>query len=235
MRVLLQAGAALALLAGPAVGQGPDEPRRPPVFFLGGGFEVASSVGEFADYVNAGYGLGMHVEFRPRGGLLGFRAGGMFSQYGSTTARYNLVGLVDVDVTTRNQIIGMMLGPELHLGAGPLEVYGVGAIGFSYFVTRSSVEGTDQNNSPFASTTNYDDITFAAETGGGLRIRLSGNPVHLDLGARYLFNGQVSYVTQNTINLNTTPPTITAITSDANAIVFRLGVLIGLRGKRTPN
>ncbi len=231
MNVLFATSAALVLIARAAIAQGAnDEPRRPPVVFLGGGFEVASSVGEFADYVDAGYGLGFHLGFRPRRSPLGFRVGGMFSQYGSTTARYNLVGLVDVDVTTRNQIIGMMLGPELHLDAGPLQLYGQGGIGFSYFYTRSSVEGTDQNNSPFASTTNYDDFTFAAQGGGGVRIRLAGNPIFLDLGARYLNNGRVSYVTQNTINVSASPPTITAITSDANAVVVGIGVVIGLRG-----
>ncbi len=236
MRTTLAAATAVLVLAGSGRAQMQDDQnRRPPVAYVGAGVEVASSVGEFADYVDNAFGLGVHVAYRPNDGPLAFRAGFMFAQYGSTTARYNLVGLVSVDVTTRNQIYGLMVGPEINVGRDAVQLYGHGGVGFSYFVTRSSVEGTDQNNSPFASTTNYDDITFAAEGGGGVRVRLSRTPVFLDLGVRYLFNGQVSYVTQNTINLTTTPPSVSAITSEANAVLFRLGVLIGLRGKASPS
>lgn len=220
--------AAVVIVAAPAQAQDDAPDRRPASAFVSAGLEIAQTRGTFHTYVEAGVGLGADFLWRPNEGPLGLRIGMMWSQYGSTTRRYNLVGLINVDVTTRNQIAGGMIGPQLTLGRGPLQIYGLGGAGFSYFFTRSSVEGSDQNNNPFASTTNYDDATFAWEAGGGLLIRVSRS-VAIDLSARYLSNGEVSYVTENSIDFNTNPPTVNAITSDANLIVYRLGAQIALR------
>lgn len=232
-RVLVAAVAALAVVPGPARAQGPDddEPLRPVVAWFGGGIEGAQTVGEFSNYVTGGFGGSLFFLIRPRQGPIALRLSGSYLQYGSTTRRYNLVGLVDVDVTTRNQIGGFALGPQLHFGNGPMQLYGHGDIGFSYFFTRSYVEGTDQSNQPFASTTNHDDITFAADGGAGLLIRLSSGrtPILLDLGMRFVNNGRAEYVTEDSIDDSTNPPTVYAISSEANYYVYRLGLSFGLR------
>lgn len=235
MKRLVTSLVILAFAAAPVAAQRDATlPDGPVQAWFGGGFEYAATVGTFSNYVDQGFGLGGSFVWRPAEGPIGLRIGAMFSQYGSTTRRYNLVGLVNVDVTTRNQIGGLSIGPQLHIGNGALQLYGHGGVGFSYFFTTSSVEGTDQNNSPFASTTNYDDGAFSLEGGGGLLIRLAQGrtPVLLDLGVRYMRNGSVSYVTENTINFNTNPPTVTAITSDANLVIYRLGIMVGLRPNR---
>ena len=206
----------------------------PPRAFVAMNFQVGQASGMFSNYVQAGFGFGGHFLYRPDPeGVFGIRAGGMFMIYGSQTHRYPLVPGIAVDVTTQNQIVGMTLGPQFTFGHGGVQAYGYGGIGFSYFATRSSVEGSG-NQSPFASTTNYDDFTFAGEGGGGLLINLSRGrvPIALDLGARYLNNGRVTYVTEGGISFNGTTPDVNPIDSEANLIVYHLGVVIGLRAHR---
>ena len=88
-------------------------------------------------------------------------------------------------------------------------------------------------NQPFASTTNYDDFTFASEGGGGVWVFLSRGrtPVALDLGVRYLNNGRVTYVTESgvSVDLANNRLNVDPIDSEANLIVYHLGVVIGLR------
>jgi len=231
MKTIVKLVPALALMAAPLAAQDePDGDRRPPaVVFVGGGLEVAATVGEFSNYVEGGIGAGGTFTWRPGEGPLGLRLNALFSQYGSTTNRYNLVGLINVDVTTRNQIAGFTVGPQVYLGRGAIQLYGHAGIGFSYFFTRSSVEGSDQNNQPFASTTNQDDITFAGEYGGGMLVRLARTPVYLDLGGRMVRNGSASYVTENSINFNVSPPVVGVLNTEANFWVIRLGIVVGLR------
>ena len=64
-------------------------------------------------------------------------------------------------------------------------------------LTTSAVEGNDQTNQRFANTTNHGDATFASECGGGILLRVTRCfPLLLDIGARYLKNGQVTYLTK---------------------------------------
>jgi hypothetical protein len=203
----------------------------PPRGYLGGGIDVAHAVGEFADYVKSGVGLGGVFLWRPdRTGSLGLRFSGNFLIYGSQTRRYPLVPGISVDVTTNNTIGSMSVGPQLMLGDGALLPWVHGGIGFSYFATTSSVEGSD-NTSSFARSTNFDDITFAPEFGGGLLVRLSAgrNPVLLDLSARFINNGRVTYVTRDRISVVNNELVLDPVTSEANLMIYRVGVMVGLR------
>lgn len=210
-------------------------PLRPPQVYLGLGLEVGQAVGEFEDYVRYGVGIGGHFVWRPKpAGPLALRVSGMFLVYGSQTRRYPLVPGINVDVTTTNNIGGMTFGPEFLFGSGTLQAYGHAGIGFSYFATTSSVEGSNQQNQPFASSTNYDDITFAPEGGGGLLIRLSAGriPIFVDLGARFLNNGKVTYVTKDRITVQGNQLIVNPVESEANLVVYRIGMRIGLRASR---
>jgi hypothetical protein len=145
-----------------------------------------------------------------------------------------LVGVpgIEVDVTTDNQILQIALGPQLTIGQGALQAYGFGSVGGSFFTTTSGVEGSDQNNQQFASTTNHSDATFSSEFGGGVLVRVSrGLPLLLDIGARYLKNGRVTYVTKERVTISGNPAVLTVnpVNSEANLIVYHLGVSIGLR------
>ncbi|MCL4865227.1 MAG: hypothetical protein KJZ47_04985 [Gemmatimonadales bacterium] len=211
-------------------------PLRPPGFFAGGGVIIAKPTGEFADYVDVGYGLAGQALFLPNpDGIFGLRVDGAFIIYGSETNRYQLVPLVNVDVTTTNQIAAFQFGPQLTLGTGSVQGYGYGQLGFSYFATTSSVEGSG-NVQPFANTTNFDDLTFATSGGGGLRIRLSSGwtPVHLDLGLRYMRNGRARYLREGSIEITGNTATITPVESETNLVLIHLGVTVGIRGARRP-
>jgi hypothetical protein len=203
-----------------------------PNVHLGGGVLLAQAIGEFANYVDVGYGLGAHALWEPvADGPFGLRLDGTYLIYGSETRRYELLPLVDVDVTTENQIAGLQIGPQVSVGRGALRAYGYGQIGFSYFATTSSVEGSG-NAQPFAETTNFDDFTFASVAGGGVRIQLSHGrtPVALDLGARYLYNGRARYLREGSIEIVGNDVTLTPIESQTNLILYQLGVSVGLGG-----
>lgn len=223
---------ACTLTAAPAVAQRA-VPVTEPVAYVGGSFVVAQPVRDFADYVAVGFGVGGHAVWKPvPGGPFGLRIDGDVLIYGSETRRYPLVPLVDVDVTTQNQIVGFQLGPELTFGRA-VQPYLFGEAGFSYFATTSSVEGTN-SSAPFAETTNFDDFTWATVLGGGLRINLSDRQsrVMLDLGARYVINGQAQYLREGSIQINGTDVTITPIESETNFVLYHIGVSVGLRPGR---
>ena len=204
---------------------------EPPRGTLGVSLQVGQAKGQFANYVDFGGGGGGYLLYRPGRNLpLGIRLHLMYLVYGSQTHRYPLVPGIDVDVTTKNEIAAVSLGPQVTLGHGPLHAYGFAGFGGSFFSTTSSVEGSDQNNQPFASTTNHEDGTFASEFGGGLLIRVSRRgPIAIDLGARYLNNGRVTYVTKERVSIVNNLLVVDPVDSEANLIVYHLGVAIGLR------
>jgi hypothetical protein len=136
-----------------------------------------------------------------------------------------------LDLTTTNSIAYLNIGPQLMLPDGPVRPYVNAAIGGSYFGTSSSVSGTDGNDDDFASTTNFDDITFAWAGGGGILISLSRGrtPVMLDLGMRYHGNGEVEYLKKGDITDNPDGTiTVSPTRSEANLLTFQLGVQIGV-------
>jgi opacity protein-like surface antigen len=200
----------------------------PPVAFVGVGLQVGQAIGEFANYVDVGGGFGGSFLYTPTpDGVLGLRLSAMLLIYGSQTNRYPLVPGITVDVTTNNEIVGLTVGPQLTFGHGGLKAYVLGGVGFSYFATTSEVRGSG-GNSPFASSTNYDDFTLATEGGAGLLVRIS-RMVNLDLGARYLNNGRVTYVTRNGVQVVGNTMQVNPIESEANLVVYHLGVMVGLR------
>ncbi len=228
--------ALLLLTTPPALAAQESETLRPPGFYAGGGVIIAKPTGEFADYVNVGYGLAGQALFNPNpDGPFGLRVDGMFIVYGSETNRYQLLPLIDVDVTTTNQIAAFQFGPQLTLGHGSIQGYGYGQLGFSYFATTSSVEGSG-NTEPFANTTNFDDFTLATSGGGGIRFRLASGwtPILLDLGVRYMSNGRARYLREGSIAIDGNDVTITPIESETNLVVIHLGVTVGIRGARKP-
>jgi len=239
MKRIVLAGVML-LAAAPLAAQRAELPQAwypPPRAYVAANVQIAQASGIFSNYVQAGFGFGGHFLYRPDPeGVFGIRAGGMFVIYGSQTHRYPLVPGILVDVTTQNQIAGFTFGPQLTFGRGAVQAYGHGGIGFSYFATTSSVEGSGNVGQPFASTTNYDDFTFAGEGGGGVWVFLSRRrtPVALDLGVRYLQNGRVTYVTESgvTVDQTTNQLVVDPIDSEANLIVYHVGVVIGLRARR---
>jgi len=111
-------------------------------------------------------------------------------------------------------------------------MYGNFSAGFAYFATTSSVDGANDDGVPFASSTNFDDATFAWMGGVGVQIRVSSgrHPVDIDFGARYHENGEAEYLRKGDIqDLPDGSVVIRPRRSETNLWTFRLGVSVGLR------
>ena len=207
-----------------------DDAFTPNRFQAGAHLNLALPQGEFSDFVDAGFGLGVWFAFNlDRQGRIALKVDGNWLIYGSETRRRPLsptVPFVTVDVTTRNNIYTMGVGPLISFSDGPVKPYITGSIGFSYFATESGVSGTN-NGEDFAESTNFDDFTFAIVGGGGIRVRVKGGntPVFIDLSSEYHRNGQASYLREGSIvdNGNGTID-FTPIQSETTLMLLKLGV-----------
>jgi hypothetical protein len=212
-----------------------DERRGPTRAFAGLHLMVAQPLGEFDDYIDWGGGIGGEFLYAfDRQGALGLRVNMGLMIYGHETKRVPLgpsLGRIRVDVSTSNNIFQMGIGPQVMLPSGAVRPYLNGTAGLSYFFTRSSVEGS-ADFEPFASSTNFDDATFAWAAGGGLYIPLRRgrkNPVSLDIGAQYHANGEARYLREGSIREDGTGEIFfDPIRSQTNLITYRLGVTVGL-------
>jgi hypothetical protein len=213
--------------------------ERPARTTVGGWVTWAQPQRDFRNYVSGAVGLGGElVQALSRSGAVALRIEGGYLIYGSTTRRQPLgggaLGLVSVDVTTSNNIVFGGLGLQLTSPDGPVRPYVNGTVGFSYFFTESSVEGTS-NFEPFASTNNFDDGGFTTMLGGGVYIPLArtkeGRSVSLDIGVVAHANNDVQYLTKNSITVENTAstPVVTPVRSAADFLTFRIGVTVGVR------
>lgn len=205
---------------------------QPQVEGLGGGsLLIGIPVGEFENFVGASPGFSLYglANFGERG-ILGLRLDGSLIFYGRETRRRPLsqtVQLIEVDVTTENTIASIIIGPQLTAPGGSVRPYLNAGLGFSYFSTESRVSGSSEFEE-FASTTNFDDFTFALASGAGLWIRLS-RKLFLDLSGRYLRNGRVRYLREGSIieaadgSISFTP-----IESETNMLLIQVGVSVSL-------
>lgn len=214
-----------------------DGPRSSPVFG-GAGAVYGRPTSDFSRYVNQGFGVdGMgRWKVDPRG-IFSLGLEGGFLQYGRETIRVPLsstVGRISVDVTTSNNILFLGFGPQLTVPSGPVRPYVSGGVGFSYLFTESSVEGSDNDNSSFADTKNFDDFVFATTGGGGIYIPLGRTrEAALDIGVRYHNGGKGQYLREGGIvDRPGQTPLITPIESQTQFLSWRVGFIAGLGSKR---
>ena len=229
----LAAAIAAAGFAAPLAAQIPDESLAPRMR-AGGGLVIAKPVGDFGEVVDLGVGLGGHfILYITPGGVLSLRADAGFLNYGNETNRVCLsttVGCrITVDLTTSNNIVHGLIGPQLMVPGGPVRPYVNGGIGFSYFATTSSVEGSTDNE-PFANTTNFDDGAFSWGAGGGLYIPLSISATAdfaIDIAARYTATREIEYLREGDIrDLPDGSIEFTPRRSDADLVTFTVGVSV---------
>ncbi|MGD2134731.1 MAG: hypothetical protein PVF27_01170 [Gemmatimonadales bacterium] len=194
---------------------------------------AARPVGQFDTYVGWGGGLGLYwLTHLDRGRHVGVRVQGSLIVYGHEeyAVPFNSwVSRVWIDVNTSNMIANFGVGPQLSLRLGPFHPYAFGTAGLSYFATVTSLEGSSDIE-PFASTTNFDDATFALTGGAGLRLGLGGrrHPVALDFSVERMVNGEAEYLREGGIQDNVDGSyTVFPIRSEANLITYRAGVTIG--------
>ena len=234
LRCLSLAVVSIALYALPASAQDErDDDEGPKRHVVGISGTLARPVGEFRNFVSWGGGASLYGVYNFKNGPLGIRFDGSLLSYGHEKLRVPLsltIQRIWVDVSTDNIITTAGVGPQLTLGAGPVRPYVYGTVGFSYFATVSSVEGTSDNEA-FASTTNYDDVTLGLSAGGGLMIQLSRGkrPASLDLSVQSFHNGRMSYLRSGSL-LEAADGSISfiPIRSEANLVTFRIGFVVGV-------
>jgi hypothetical protein len=73
-------------------------------------------------------------------------------------------------------------------------------------------------------------VTFAASGIGGLLIRLrrGHRPIFLDLGARYIANGEAEYLREGSITIVNDQVIFQPIRSATNLVVYHVGVSFGI-------
>ena len=244
--LLLLAAMAAALAAQPAAAQHRHhhhdddndyaEFEGVPRHYLGGELMAASPQGEFHDYVNSGWGGGIHYLLRvDRDGWLALRADASLINYGHERQRVILSptvgGRIGLDLVTDNNIAFFGAGPQVGVPTGAIRPYANGFAGVSYIFTESSVRGTSSGET-FASTTNFDDSSFAYGAGGGLYIPVGHgrNPVSLDMGVTYRHNGTAEYLREGDITDNPDGSiTLHPVFSETNLLTFHVGISVGLR------
>ena len=197
----------------------------------------ADPVGELGSYVDAGGGLqfGGAIPVDGRRGHLRLRTDFGFIVYGYESRRVCLsapVGCrIELDLNTTNGVFFGGLGPEVVLATGSVEPYVNASMGFSYFATTSSLQGTGDSED-FANTTNFDDFMWSWRAGGGMRVRLSGGrrPVYLDLGVEHHRNGLADFLTEGDIEDHPDGSiTLYPNRAEANMTAFRVGASIAFR------
>ncbi|MFN8651142.1 MAG: hypothetical protein U0133_20345 [Gemmatimonadales bacterium] len=235
MKVLAAVALASALVVPAVQAQNYREvrPERAPKTMAGINLQLGLPQGEFADFVDAGFGVGGNVTFfLDRSRRAGLRLYLSWLEYGRTTQQIPFPGLpgIDVDLTTANDIYSFGVGPEFHLSSGRVRPYVHAAIGASNFATRTSAKGTDNVDS-FASTTNFNDWTFAWYGGGGIDFQVSSgrNPVYIDGGVRYQGHGRTRYLREGSVEPAPGGGIILdPVESRTDLLIIHLGVQVGI-------
>ena len=208
--------------------------QRPAYRYAGVAIHVADPVGEFDRFVGTGFGIGGHFVWTfDRARVFGLRADLGFVNYGHESKRVTLSSTIGdrirVDVNTDNEILLFGIGPQIMAPSGAIRPYANGGVGLAYFATRSSVGGSG-DEFDFASTTNFDDATFAWNAGAGVLIPVKkGNrPILIDIGARYQGNGEARYLREGDIQDNPDGTiSFSPIRSETNLMTYHLGVSFG--------
>lgn len=218
-RVIVPLAALLCAAAFPA--------HAAPRWETGVHFVYAEPRAEFAHVVDHAFGIQGHgVLYVDPIGIAGIRLDAGFLNYGNekkVVPLSNTVQRVNVEVNTSNNIALIGIGPQLEVPVGPVRPYAYATISLGYFFTESSVKGNDSSNQPFASSTNFDDTTPGTSVGGGIRIPIV-HPAAIDLGVEYRHHRQARYLAKGDIIEGPNGVELVVRDSDADLIMYRLGV-----------
>ena len=193
---------------------------------------VGVPVGEFGRNIDVAGGVDVFGAFNlGRGSPVALRLDGSYLLYGQdrtivTQPYYPLA------INTTYSIATFGVGPQLTIGTGPIRLYGFGMFGASYISARSSYRVDGCGCETFSSETEFDDWTAALQTGGGLLVMLGSRhtSVALDLGARYLYNGDAWYVVPGDVVPQSNGNVfIYPAHSRADLVMIHLGVSVGIR------
>lgn len=235
--LILSLTAATLTFASPALAQNrsrPDTGQSRPPSGLGSvavHLQVTEPKGDFAANTNNGFGFGGYVmRSLDQNKIINLRGDFSFVSYANSRRRVPLSGtggLIQLDLRTSSNIVSVVAGPQLLGPSGVFTPYATALGGFSVFWTESTVEGSQNNNTPFASSTNSSDAVWAYGGAVGSYIQLTKGtyPIRLDLGARFLRHDDVRYLTADRVReafRNDAPPV--PVRGRADFLTYYLGV-----------
>jgi len=198
---------------------------------LGIHLQVTEPKGEFAANTNNGFGIGGYVmRALDSNKIFNLRGDFSFVSYANSRRRIPLAGtggLIQLDLRTSSNIVSVVAGPQLLGPTGTFTPYATALGGFSVFWTESTVEGSQNTNTPFASTTNSSDAVWAygGAVGSYILLHKGTNPVRLDLGARFLRHDDARYLTSDRVRqaYDSNRP-VDPVRGRADFITYYLGV-----------
>ena len=188
----------------------------------------------FKTFVDDGWGLGggFLVKLDPAG-VLSLRVDANWINYGNTKTTVPLSpttgNLITVDLHTSHNIFMGGVGLQLQAPSGPIRPYVGGTAGIGTFWTQTSVEGTDNDQQPFAQTTNQHDNTFAWSGVGGITVPVTrSGTVLVDMGVTYQGNGEATYLPPGVVrDSNGDPVTREPVRSRTDMLLYHVGVRVG--------
>jgi hypothetical protein len=227
----LVAGAVIALAAAASLGA---QEWGPPRGFTGLSFVAGEPVGELGTLFDNGFGAELGGSWSvTENRLLRVRGNAGFLVYGHQQVHYCYPTPYGCQVqgggSTSNNIFYFGFGPELALPLGPVEPYGYGTAGLSYFTTFSSGYGAYGS---YWGGSSVDDVVMAWRFGGGVRMRVGGgpHPLWFDFGVERHENGVASFAAEGTDPYGAV--ILFPYTGEANLLTFRIGLSIGTGSER---
>jgi hypothetical protein len=165
-----------------------------------------------------------------------------YAMYGSNTFRVPFSGtvqLVNVELTTSNNLALGHLFLRFQPQEGVFRPYFEGLLGFHYLWTESTVKDERYHEEEIAGSTNLSDIAFSYGAGGGVMFRVyrgetddpgKGVEVFIDARARYLIGGEAEYFDGESITFdaNDVPVLLeeNATRSKTDMLTISLGVSV---------
>jgi hypothetical protein len=226
------AAALLALAIAPAAA------RAQSRFTVGGAVVYADPLGEFGNNVRRGFGLdGFGTIALEPTGIASLRAELGYVQYARKAEPFLAstgFGVVELESETTSGVFTAGIGPQFSIRQGSMRPYLGGTVGFARFATntkinlpaRSSETGQDETLDEVTVSSDWV-LSLAAVAGIGFEVPALGRGVLIDVGARWHRNGQARYVTPDGVQYDGSGrPTITPSESEADFIVYRLGIIV---------
>jgi hypothetical protein len=203
-------------------------------------------IGPFADNVTRGFGLdGMGTIGLDTRGIFSLKAELGWIRLASKSEPFIVntgFEFLELESETTSGVLMLGAGPQLAVPFGPIRPYVGGSVGFARFATNTAIKiSADQTNTGQEETideqTVSSDFILSLAASGGIRFELPfmGRGILGDLGVRWHRNGEAEYVSSEGVVYNGSgQPTITPTRSDADFLVYRLGIVIPLgRGNVT--
>lgn len=225
-----------------------------PMFAQGGDFTIGQGSGgihflltfpqgEFKETSDrVGYGLGLEGAYVFPGLPIAAGFAGTYATYGSRTfsVPFSLTAqLVNVDLTTSNNIATGHLLLRLQPQNGVFRPYFEGLLGFHVFWTESKLEDERFEDSEIAGSTNLSDMAFSYGGGGGVQYLLhrgetaipgEGIEILLDLKVRFLYGGKAEYYDEASITFDTNGVPLLrredALTSTTDMLQTMIGISV---------